>query len=632
MSKQNANPLMVEQKKKKHLWGLWVPLIIIFSVIVLPLGIAAALFYDPSHTDNGITDEEKKNPPEKSLVFSSIMTDMFDGCRKEKDPTIDIAITQRQLNLLLTSASSGMTADSPLKQLAIIIKDDSKYIFDLEISTLTVVKTHLVIETKVQGGSELPDGQKGFLFEITNLKVGRLSGIQSVLPWLVNLTGIDFSNIFEAANLSIKFDIDNLRMTYSYKDFVKNLSDLSGTGNPLFLNIFSNFFSKEKVNFTHHENTDVTGVIDMAPYTYNADYSNTRYRINPMFGESNDVPMLTYFSSVAEDLLNNNVIPDDSDVTTNTLATIKFLSYGNKYLADNEIAFINSIYDANLKGQYCNNLSADDYSSIRKDAVFGNTSAGLMDDVTGKINDKLAVPGYKEAFLADLTGDNEAYLFDSGTPYVVKDDSVRTMLKGNDKLIGYGFGFIGKDNNDAYKVSYSVLDNIYPTIIPADVGETDKMALTFGLNINGTETLLVMPMEGQEVHNEGKHGLSFNLKDAKLFYGSEEFENLKDQLQTDVINKVGSTSDEDNMIQFEVNPENNNVEKINMIFDFKDYFDKEAAKPEAERSPFYNLNQQAEAQGAVLVTSFEFAETETGTVDANNHYGEFRIKLGYKIS
>ena len=139
---------MVEQKKKKHLWGLWVPLIILFSVVVLPVGIVAALFYDPSHVELDI-DTSK----DKSQVFNSIMVDMFDGCRKDKDPTIDIVITQKQLNELLYSASSGMTADpnSPLKQLAIIIKDDNKYIFDLEISTLTVVKTHFVIETVVAG-------------------------------------------------------------------------------------------------------------------------------------------------------------------------------------------------------------------------------------------------------------------------------------------------------------------------------------------------------------------------------------------------------------------------------------------------------------------------------------------------
>ena len=404
---------------------------------------------------------------------------------------------------------------------------------------------------------------------------------------------------------------------------------MSGTANPLFINIFSNFFTKEKVGFTHHDNLDVTGVIKMSPYTFNGDYSNNRFIIGQ------DKSKLTDFSVVAESLLDNNVIPNDENVTTNTLATIKFLAYGNKYLADNEKAFINGIYDANLKTQYCSDLSIDDYSSARKTAVFGETSAGLMDDVTGKINKFLTDdPDYKQKVLDDL-GDPDKkafYMFDESAPYVVSDESVRTMVKGNDKLIGYGFGFIGNKADGKFKVSYSVLDNVYPTIIPADVGEKDKMALTFGLNVNGTETVLVMPMEGEEVHDNGKHGLSFDLKSADLYYGEEMFENLKDQLQSDVINKVGNSSDEDNMIQFKENEETHNVEKIQMIFDFKDYFDKEEAKPEEQRSKFYDLNKDAVALGAELVTSFEFAETETGEVDPNNHYGEFRIKLGYKMS
>ena len=100
MSETNSkNPLMATPKKKKHLWGLWIPLIVIFSIVILPLGVVAILFYDPHHIDTGIT--EKK---EEAAIFNSVMTDMFDGCRNE-NPTIDLKITQKQLNQLLYNAS-----------------------------------------------------------------------------------------------------------------------------------------------------------------------------------------------------------------------------------------------------------------------------------------------------------------------------------------------------------------------------------------------------------------------------------------------------------------------------------------------------------------------------------------------
>ena len=634
MSENTKNPLMAPEKpKKRHLWGLWIPLIVIFSLVVVPVGIVAVLFYDAHTVNTGIKGE----PTDNGKIFGSIMTDMFDGCRKEANPTIDIKITQNDLNQLLYNATYSATSkdDSPLKQFSLEIKEDGKYVFDLEISTLYVVKTHFVIEATVRDSRELPNGDKGFLFDITNMKVGRLSGLQGVLPWLTSTTGVDISTIFSSAGLHIVFDVDNLRLTYSYDDFVSDLADMSKVTEPLFLTIFQNFFTKELVDFSHNPDSDVTGVIQMSPYTINDAYSNEDFRINKKFGEEGNIPMHTYFASVAENLIDLGVIENDANVTAHVSALIKFLSYGQNYLNDGEQAYIASIYEnsiKSLKSNYCGDLDMEAFSIQRKNEVIGSTSAGLMDAITGEINTKLAEPGFKSQMYYNVSHGSDAYLFDSDNPYTVDDSSVHTMLKGNKKLLGYGFSFVGENANGGAKVSYTILDNVYPTLIEGKSGAKDTMALTFGLNVNGTETVLVMPMEANEIHQGDKHGFTFSIKDAPLYYGNSVFENLKDQLQEDVINKVGSSSDDDNMIQFVQNPETQDVEEIKMIFDFDDYFSKEAAKPEEEQSEFYKLHALAIDNGAELSVDFVFKSLDADPTHPNNHRGYFEVVLGYEGS
>lgn len=621
MSETNSkNPLMDTPKKKKHLWGLWIPLIVIFSIVILPLGIVAILFYDPHHIDTGIT--EKK---EEAAIFNSVMTDMFDGCRKE-NPTIDLKITQKQLNQLLYNASSNLPeqASKYLKQFSIQITDDS-YVFDLEIGAFDVLKSHVTIKTIIQVDADLGNGDKGFLFAISDLKVGRLGNMQGLLPWAANTIGLDLSSIFSSAGLSIKADVDNLRLTYSYDDFVSDISSKAGSTDPLFLNIFSNFFKENYISFTHVADQHIIGSINMGDFLVNPQYTNSDYVINPKMGTNNDIPMLTYYSNIVTSLINASIIPDQN-VEENARTTLKFLTYGKDYINSSEESFINTIYD-NIKADYCSNLSIDDYSSARKTAVFGNDDTDVMKDITDAVNkrieDTMSTPALKAEFVAKVMAEGSAYLFDENDPFIVSNEMIRDLLKSNENLIGYGFTFVGDDQNGDAKVSYAILDNVYPTIIAADPaveGSKDMMALTFGLNINGAETSLILPMEGKEINDSNKHGLSFNMKDANLLFGTKTFPDLKNQLQ-EIINHVGST--EGDIIQFYKNPETQDIEEIRMMLDFDDYFNN---NPDSEFTKFHKT--YAEPNDAKLVIGFDFKQSEGDAL--GKRVGQFNIKVGYE--
>lgn len=612
-NKKTNNPLMVEQKKKHHLWGLWIPLIVIFAIIVVPLGLALALFYDPSHVDTGIT--EKK---EQQLVFGDIMTEMFDGCRNNEDPSIDLKIKQQQLNQLLYNVSSDLPEQAKqfLKQFSVKITDDS-YIFDLEISAYNVAKTHIKLETTVKVGADI-GGELGYLFEITNLKVGRLGGIKGLLPWLMDTAGFKLDDVFKSAGLSMKFDKENLSLTYTYSDFVNDLSRLSGGTDKMFLDIFSNFFTGGYISFEHHTEQDVTGSIKMSKFMNNMTYGNSDYLIKKSFEDEqgNKIPYLTKLSNDVEKMISDGIIT--GDLVNNSKTVMQFLAFGKEYVKTTELAYINSIYDR-IKDTYCGGKDIDTYSSDVKTAYFGAPATNIVNQLSDEINEKLnaMTPADKTALLLKIKDEKEGYVYDFDNPLIVTDQDIHPMLKSNTQLVGYGFNFV-----NGSKVSYTMLDNVYPTIKKANPeveGSKDIFSLVFGLNINGCETSLVMPMEATKIDVGGMHGLSFSVEKSTLYFGEERFPALKEQ-----ISSIMSGIQDGDMIRY--TKKDGKVTDISMVFDFDSYLN----DPANAGTPFVEFNALATSApyNAKMVVDFEFRESEGNAL--GKVAGEFAVKFGYK--
>ncbi|MCR4880159.1 MAG: hypothetical protein K5906_04315 [Bacilli bacterium] len=610
MSKENKNPLMGEQKKKKHLWGLWIPLIIIGLIIVLPVTLVMALFFDPSHVDTGITETK-----DQGQVFNGVLTNMFDNCRTE-EPSLDLVIKQKDLNQLLFNvqqkvAEQGSAGDY-LKQFSVEIKDKS-YVFDIEASALGFFKTHIKLEAEATTGAELDEGKKGFLFKISDLKVGRLGNLQSVLPWAANTLKLDLSNIFVNAGLSINFDMEKLTMTYPYDDFIADMVNMVGSSNTLFMDIFSNFFSQNLISFTHTAGNNVTGKINLADFMANPTYTNGSHSLPKLAGS--DVPLLVYESTVAQSLV-PNVIADDASTAANVFAMTKFLSFGQEYLSGNEKTYIVEKYPL-IKDTLCDGNDIDTFSSNRKNEVFGSTDSDLLDKVTSLVNDEITtnLPTYT----ADVLAGNNVYIFgETADPLEITDEEVRTMLKANTGLIGYGFSFTGKDDSNNLKTAFTMLDKVYPTLIPATETAPDLMALNFGLNINGAETTLILPMEATTMSGgDNVFGMDFDIKNSSLLFGTKEFPNLKGQIQS-IMNDVSLSGD---VIEF-VKDEAGNVSNLRMSFNFKKYFE------DHSDSQFAKFNKTAEDHDYDLVVKFDIASCESDA--PGNRAGQFNLTVGYE--
>ena len=611
---------MAKPVKKMHFWGLWIPLILIFAFVILPVGMTVLIFYDGSHIETGVTEKQSD-----AKVFGTIMTDMFDGCRKEEDQTIDLKITQKQLNQLLYNASSSFQGNQFLKQFAVVIEDKS-YEFDLEIDAYNVFKTHLTIETTVSTKEDLGEGLgKGFYFDITELRAGRLTDIESVLPWLVNTVGLDLSTLFQNAGLSIVSDLDNLALKYPYKAFIEDFSKRSGTTDPLFMNIFSNFLVNDLINFSHVPESHTVGIIDMNPYKSNDLYTNSDKVIDFTVGEE-EIPLLNAKCDEVQLMINDGIIDNDSKVTEHARTVLKYLAFGQDFLSKSEKSYLEGIY-SKIQAQYCLNMSIEDYSAMMKGAVFGDTTNTIMDKITSNVDGMVGslTDEEKKDIINDLKA-GEVHYFRGGDsdedPIIIDDNEIHKLTKANKNLVGYGFTFVGEKDDGTDKLAYAILDNVYPTVLPAGEGiEKDSLSLTFGLNINGCRTSLIMPMEGADYHDyEGhEHGLVFDVTDAPLYFGTADFPGLKDEMK-EVINSAGN--DDSSMIQFEKNSAGE-VEAISISFDFDTYFDKHSD------SNFTKFNARAESEaGAYLIVEFDYCVSE-GSV-AGKRAGEFAISIGYQ--
>ena len=641
MSAKNKNPLMGQQKKKRHLWGLWVPLIVIASIVILPVGFAAALLYDSSHVETGINPDETRQK-DAAHLFDNVMVDMFDNCRKETNQTLDLTITQKQLNelLFLTTdkfSSQGAPA-SFLKQFSVQIEENS-YIFDIEINAYNIAKSHITLYTEVQDGVELEPGVKGFLFTITNLKFGRLNNLQSSLSMLSGMMNLE--DIFAGAGLKgIKADLANYKLTYTYEDFVNDLIEKSGTSNGLFKNIFSNFFKEGLVDFRHNVGENVTGTIEMEPFKENTYYTNNtsnymRSRTSSDIPAANppeeEEPLFNYISSIIEGMMDDGIISGEN-VTTKARAVMKFLAFGYDYVdGDVEEGFIDSIYDTQLKEQYCGGkakIGEGSYSAYIKEKAFGDTSLSIMDLVTEQVNASLATEEQRNAYKDDVLNNHQAYIYGGDKePLVIHDYEVQKMIKDNKSLIGYGFAFDGKKEDGKAKLAYTVLDNVYTTIKPVDPldpDSKDEMTLVFDLNINGTETSLIMPMEATHVDDGNSHGYYFDIENAPMYFGEKEFAGLKEQIQ-EIID--GIQSEEGKMIQFIKDDENVHTIGIEMLFDFNKYF------LEHESDSFTNFHNLVTSDpiNARLVVEFNMVDSSDHPSEEFKRAGDFEVTVGYVV-
>lgn len=202
----------------------------------------------------------------------------------------------------------------------------------------------------------------------------------------------------------------------------------------------------------------------------------------------------------------------------------------------------------------------------------------------------------------------------------INDVDIHDLVKANTGIIGFGFPFLGKDSNGQYKYSYTMVDNIYP--VTRVVNDKTTFALVFGLNLNGTETQLVLPCVKSESYapaGENQFGMSFSIEDATMYYGNLEVPRVKETLK-DLISGSSMTSDFFS-IDDGAKSMSFNIDLSSLVTNgnFKTVHDHLTADPAVDEygcdaKLFVNIIPSANAEG------------EVGTLGA----GGFTIEFGYK--
>lgn len=559
MSKKNENPFVSENpfltefKPKRHLWGLWFPLIIIGCVIIIPLCLVLFIGFDGTHHDVGVNSAIDGNQ-----LVENIYADLFKDCNPQDDNSkIQLSVSQNHLNQFFYGLNNQIGRDY-VKQIDIRILED-KYIFEAEVGAFGFLKSYGYVEATLQA-DQMIGNERAFVFNLQNVTVGRLSGLREMIPWILDVAKFDLQAELTKAKLSMKVDLPNYRITYLYSDFVKDLGNL-GMGDGLFIDLFSNFFSGGYVHFNHVANEGIYGNIPLTDFAHNDQYIDHNMTIEYIDEDGEHYPLLKVKAQAVMEMMRNGIL--NKDVVSRYLdsyakgcyAVHKFICYGQDFLDVNELGLMYYLYNNNpsFATTYLRGKSIPDYSSYMKQLVFGDTASSLVDRLNAqaqaKVTQLLGGPTATEAEKAikineikdKLVHDGSFYLYGSDDRLNIFDKDIHDVLKANSSMITTGYPFaVTSDGNPVY--SFAMVDNAYSVLkgnpLDPDAGE---FTLVYGLNINGYETSIILSC--QRVKNVVNPSstcfiLKFSTVGSHMYYGSVQMDNLLKQL-ADIMAKIG---------------------------------------------------------------------------------------------
>jgi len=546
------NPFLNNTPKKKHhlLW-LWITLIVIGAIVIVPVSLAMILFLDYSHNDTGIKEKKEINVVNKALV------NMLDGCRDEAYPQLNLRINQQDLNQLLYNIVDDFKASSGsdyVHQFDIDIQEND-YVFYVEVGVLGWIRTRASITFELDTKSEIEPGVNGFIFRVTNLKVGRIGGLKSIVPWSLDTFGVDFQKVLNDVGLSVVYDKDKLTLSYSYDDLINDLIKMSSEKtDTTFYQLFGTFFKRNFIEFSSRKGDYFGGDVDLNRFIGNDTYVNSHMSIN----EYIDVDGVSTFlldakAKQVKEMLDTGVINNQNTQTVGSLergvtAMHQYLCFGCDFVEGSKVTFVQQIFsDQKVCDHYLGEgLTYYTYGDAIKSYVFGSTKKSILDELLISANDRAkeiraSLQGETPAetaqkiqnFKNDIDATGRLIVFDENNMLYVTDSDIHDNIKANRQIIGYGYSFVDKIEENNYKFNYAMLDNVYSTIVPERNGNPAEFALVYGLNLNGCETSLIMNSKQVTFPKQSEYefGIRFSVEQGTMFYGKEEMPEVKDVLK-----------------------------------------------------------------------------------------------------
>lgn len=500
---------MMPKKTRHHLWGLWIPLIVLAALIVIPVGLAYACFFDSGSVDCGIT-EKTDNKDE----FNRMLVASFDPCSDKTNPNVSIDIKQQMLNqVIYNSTADNTTLKEFVPGFKCSITSDA-YNFEVKVNLKNVFQTKVLLETKVDIS---PEGFEGFVFNITNVKIGRIGG----LGWVLTKFNIDPAEIEKNIPLTIHFDLANLRMTYSYIDFIYDLTKMGGSSMDMFTTLMKDLLVDKKFSFSHVADDKASAVLSLK------DYQKSTLNNIDEFNLDFDLSSVT---TIVEKMLKDGTISATNNDQVNGAQAFLLFGDGETYALPTAYR---SIAETLFKGDseaavknrtaYLAGKAYDTYCAERQ-ALFG---------IKGKSIEKIVVDELNE-YLDDniATLQTEIMAGNNVTISVpVTDTNLHDMLKSSG-AVGYATVLSAKNADNSYNISTILVDNFYLRM------EANRINMVFGMNINGCETQLSMAAAATE-KKDGS--ITFDATQSDVYFGDYKLGEAMRTTVFDIMNQVGTT-------------------------------------------------------------------------------------------
>ena len=484
-----------KKKKKRHI-GLWVTLIVIFVIVILPIGLVFAFFFDPTHTTNeqlgvktsGAGDEDIA----KRLVF-----DMFDYTDDDSmNNSLTISINEQEVNQALYDnllSTLDENTRSVVPQAYLDVGEDN-YTFVVELNAFGFFKTRVKLITSL----EMSDNPKGLRFNVDDLKIGRLGRFDDIgFSFLKN--NVSDADITKTLNENLPITLeshlfeakDTHYLFYSHDNFVADMNRMINIDSMSFVKDFLiDMVSQRKFTFDFYKDKGVHGLMSLQDFHDNATY-----------GSYND-----YVIDFGAKAVLNQYLPTllkNGNVDNSTIDTVsRFISYGYNQLSASEKATIDGAsYLPTVLGK-----SIADYTAERE-TKFATKGAALADvkPIENIVSDQVS-SALTPARCAEILANNGGNVVDAS----VNEIQLHDVLKTND-LIGYGKILYRQKDDGSYKFSYISVDNLYVNIV------NNNIYFVVGVNINGYEVSMILT---SIIQSGGEGKMYFKLDGDNTYFGN----------------------------------------------------------------------------------------------------------------
>lgn len=490
-------------------------LILLIVFVILPVAFVFIFLFDTGKMKVDYNDSFNKEDWSKALVVDSL-----DYAPTEKVARFEVS--ENDINNFIYSAlKDNEQFNKYVTQLAIDITDDS-YVVNIS-GKLSFFETRAKLTATLEKMYVSSNGfeEAAYVLTIKGLSLGRLSHVKEVIMFLLKQFLNNDTIDALTTNLKIHTDLQNSRMfiyASDLREIINNVVTGDGAGQTAFYFSFINdFLDKGLIDFNFYGN-DTFGIdlkLDKlvgndygeGQYVcYNMPYENTTTKLT-INGEQKKLSLDVIREAVVS-LLNSNLIQ-----TSDMSAVSDYLFYG---------------YDSTHPNAPSCDLSsigiANKTTYVGFKDVYAETS---MDNIL--ISRVATFPNYND-------GINSFNLVE------IKESDVNEYLKSQ-HMLGMKY-FLERTMEDGkHKANYIALDNAYINLL------SDKAIISAGLNINGLETTVTLPM----ALNEGETTGSCLVYDAEpLYYGAtpEEGEplTLAPETETLIFNTLTDAIKDDSFV------------------------------------------------------------------------------------